>query len=296
MLGMMGNRAPLVLSLLLLALVVAGAKDALALESTVDRWISSGETIVVNDQSFTIYLSSRTKEIIADYCAGSLFVTNNSCQSTMGARVCLDNIQYDFTEKVNKVKVRGVSLAPSLTITREVSKSEFLVTDQAVFTVTIKNSGGLARNMTYQEIFPQEFSVTNSEGIPLLADRAVWKGTLDEDKTVSFSYTAKSLAPFDGTLVSSLAYSTGLELKTVYSPKLAIKTTPPLLFTTSLGDETILAGERDNLTINLTNKLPETAVVELEVFFDPGIKITSRPYGIKNSSLSDYSWKGEITN
>ena len=287
-------RSALIFSLLLLALAAAGAREAVALDNVVDRWVASGETIVVNDQSFTLYLSARTNEIVADYGAGSLFVSNNSCDSTLSARICLDNIQYDFTAKINKMKIRGISLAPSLSITREGSKSKFLVTDQTIFTVTIKNSGGLARNMTYQEMFPQEFRVTDSDGIPLLADRAVWKGKLDEGGSVSFSYTVKSLAPFDGTLVSSLTYNAGLQHKTIYSSKLALKTTPPFLFTASLGDETILAGERDNLTINLTNKLPETAIVKLEVFFDPGLKIISWPYSVKNTSLSDYAWSGEI--
>ena len=156
-------------------MTVNETKQVGALTATVDSWITSDQTIVVNDQSFTIYLSARTNEIFADYGSGSLFVANNSCDSTVAARICLDNIQYDYTARVNRMKVRGISLAPALAITRVISKSEFLVGDQTVFSVTIKNTGGLARNITYQDAFPAEFIVTDADGLLLRPDKAVWQ-------------------------------------------------------------------------------------------------------------------------
>ena len=107
-------RLVVLLALVFAALALAGAKEASALATPVDKWMLSGDTITVEDQTFTIYLSSRTNQILADYGKGILFISNNSCESTVIAKVCLDNVQYDFTDKVTKVKVRGISLSPAI--------------------------------------------------------------------------------------------------------------------------------------------------------------------------------------
>ncbi len=285
------------LGLLLLMAVVAvfaAGEAAGSLTTATEAWVVSGDAIKVEDQSFTIYLSTKANEILADYGTGSLFVTNNSCESTAMARICLDNIQYDMTARVYKIKVRGISLVPSIAITREAAKTEFLVGEEALFSVTLKNTGGFARNITYEDKFPKEFEVTSTDRMPLRVDRALWTGNLDTDESVSLSYKVKALGDFDGSLVSAVTYSDGLRLKTVYSTKIALKTSSPLVSEILLGDAAVLVGERDNVTINLTNRLPETAVINAEIIFDPGLRMVSRPYGVKASSLFTYTWDGEM--
>ncbi len=283
------------LLLLLLATALAGVKEASALTTPVDKWVLSGETITVEGQSFTIYLSSRTNQVLADYGKGSLFITNNSCESTDIARICLDNVQYDYTDKVTKVRIRGVSLAPSMTITRTASKAETIVGDEILFTVKLSNAGGLARNMTYLEIPPKEFVVTETDGLKLVPARAEWKGKLDEGESVSFSYKLKALSAFDGSLVASLSYNLGSRIKAVYSSTQALKVTPAVVLYAGIGSATALVGERNNLTVNVTNRLSETAVMApLEVVFDPGIKVTSRPYEFKAVTPWSYVWNGEV--
>ncbi len=285
--------AAVVAAALLVATLTESA-DASALTTAFDSWILSGQTLNVEDQSFTIYSSSKTNEIVADYGKGSLFVQNNSCDATGIARICLDNIQYDATSRVYKIKVRGVSLAPIIRIAREVSGTEFVVGDGTKFTVKLKNTGGFARNVTFEERLPREFEVTDVDGIPLQPGRAVWKGTLDEGQEVSFTYTVTVKEVFDGSLVSALTYFDGLRLKTAYSSKIELKASSPVVLLTSIGKSNILIGEKGNLTINLTNKIPETAVVALEVTFGQGLKIISRPYGAKNTSLFNYAWSDEL--
>ncbi|MBI2141010.1 DUF11 domain-containing protein [Candidatus Woesearchaeota archaeon] len=276
------------------AAAIAGSDDALALTTAVDTWIVSGQTITVEGQSFAVFLSSKTNEIVADYGKGSLFVKNNSCDATGIARICLDNVQYDITDRVYKIKIRGISLAPSISITREVSKSEFLAGDVTTFTVTLKNTGGFARNVTFEERIPVEFEVTETEGLPLKQGLAAWKGNLDESGTASFSYTVRAKEAFDGSLVSSLTYFDGLRLKTVYGTKLSLKTSSPVTLATSIGKSEIFIGERNNITINLSNRLPETAIIGIELVFDPGLKVVSRPYDARNTTPFNYVWGSEI--
>lgn len=283
------------LLLLLLAAALAGVKEASALTTPVDKWILSGETITVEGQSFAIYLSSRTNQVLADYGKGSLFIANNSCESTGIARICLDNVQYDFTDKVTKVKIRGISLAPAITITREASKAETIVGDEILFSVKLSNTGGLARNITYLEILPREFVVTETDGLRLVPDRAAWAGQLAEGESVSFSYKLKALSAFDGGMVASLSYNHGARVKAVYSSKQALKVAPAIVLYAGIGSATALVGERNNITVNVTNRLFETAVIApLEVVFDPGIKVTSRPYEFKAVTPWSYVWNGEV--
>lgn len=277
------------------AVALASAKEASALSTPVDKWIRSGDTITVEGQSFAIYLSSRLNQVLADYGKGSLFITNNSCESTDVARICLDNVQYDFTDKVTKVRIRGISLVPSITITRTASKSETIVGDEVLFSVTISNTGGLARNITYLEMPQKEFVITSAEGIPLVSDRAEWKGQLAEGESASFSYKLKALSVFDGGVSASLSYSQGAKLKTIYSSRQSLKVTPAVVLYAGTGSATALVGERNNITVNVTNQLPETAVMSpLEVVFDPGIKVTSKPYELKAVTPWNYVWNGEI--
>ncbi len=219
---------------------------------------------------------------------------NNSCEAAGIARICLDNIQYDITARVYKIKIRGISLAPVISITREASKSEFLIGDTTTVTVTLKNTGGYARNVTFEERIPKEFEVIETDGMPFRQDMAVWNGNLDASGTISFSYTMRAKEAFDGSLIPSLAYFDGLRLKTVYDTKLALKTSSPVILSTSIGKSEIFIGQRNNITVNLSSKLPETAVVNVELIFDPGIKVVSRPYSVKNSTPFSYVWSSDI--
>lgn len=290
-----GIRAAVLVLLIFAAVALANAKGASALTASVDKWMVSGDTITVEGQTFTIYLSSRTNQILADYGKGSLFISNNSCDSTDIARVCLDNVQYDFTNKVTKVKIRGISHAPVIAITRTASKSTTIVSDAILFSVTLSNTGGMARNITYTDLFPKEFTVIETDRLRLVPDRAVWTGRLAEGESISFSYKVKALSTFEGNLVASLTYSYGSRLKAVYSSGQAVTISPAVSLYAGIGSTTAYIGERNNITVNLTNSLFDTiTVAPLEVIFDPGIKVTSMPLEFKRITPWDYVWTGEM--
>ncbi len=274
--------------------VLASHSATSALTTAVDAWIKSGETIMVEDQAFTVYLSSKTNEIMADYGKSGLFIKNNTCDSAGIAKVCLDNIQYDQATKTYKLKVRGISLAPSITLTREATKSELLVGEEVTFSVTLTNTGGIARNITYEELIPPQFEITSAEGIKLQSDKATWKGSLDTDESKTVSYKFKAKTTFEGSMVPSLKYSDGLKMKTTYGLKKDLKAKPAVILETIIGDSTTLLGEKDNLTVNLTNRLPEAAIVTVDLLFDPGLKVTSVPRGVKEIGPLHYFWTDQI--
>jgi hypothetical protein len=276
-----------------LAITMIESHESSALTTVVDDWVLSGDTITIEEQTFAIYLSTKLNEIVADYGSGSLFIANNSCASTDLARICLDNVQYDFTDRVSKIQIRGISLAPDITITRSVSSDEFLVGDETVFTATITNEGGLATNITYTEEVPKEFTVTETDGVTFKDGKVTWNGKLQEGESFVIIYNVKAKNPFDGGLVASLTYHDGLRLNTLYSSKITLKTTPSIILSNKIGATTTLLGERNNVTVNLSNRFGENVNVEnLEIIFDPGIMITSRPYGLKKVNDNKYTWSG----
>ncbi len=288
-------KAAVLLLLVSAVAALAGAGSASALTTSVDKWVLSGETITVEGQTFTIYLSSRTNDILADYGRGSLFISNNSCGSTDLARVCLDNVRYDFTDKVTKVKVRGISLAPVIVITRTASKSTAIVSDAILFSVTLSNTGGLARNITYVDLLPKEFIVTETDSLRLMPDRALWAGTLAEGESTSFNYKVKALSTFEGSLVASLTYNYGSKIKAVYSSGQSVTISPAVSLYAGIGSTTAFIGERNNITVNLTNSLSDTiSVSPLEVIFDPGIRVTSMPLDFRRITPWNYVWAGDM--
>ena len=119
-------------------------------------YVYSGGTITVDKQVIVVYLSSSENGLVADYSKGLLSVFNNSCESTDYFKVCLDNIEQDYTMKKKKMSVRAISLIPKITISRSASKyTDVFVGEEIIFTVALSNTGGVARNATFTDVFPE---------------------------------------------------------------------------------------------------------------------------------------------
>lgn len=270
------------------------SQAVLSADATFDGWLYSGQSIVMEGRTFIIYESSSRLDILADYGEGQLFITNNSCQQTGNVRICLDNVVYDLNVKKDKMEVRAISLAPDMLITRTADDNEFEAGDGTVISVTIKNSGGLAQNLTYTDVFPESVDIVSVDGARKLPHSVVWTANSMKTKSVSFSYKIKVNEVMDRKFVATLDYFDGVRMKTVRSTTMGIKTTPRLLHEFVYGGGAAVIGEEKNITLNFTNKETSTARISVDLFVDSGLVLTKLPRDFKRAGENQYHAEIEV--
>jgi len=283
-------------ALIYLAAIILFSQAAFALETVFDAWLYSGQSITAEGKTFIIYEGDSNKEIIADYGEGSLFIKNNSCQQTGNVMICLDNTEYYYDLRTDRIKVRAISLAPDVSITRTASDTELETKDESIITVTITNTGGLAQELVYTDVFPEGIELERIDGIgEPEGNTALWeKRTLKEGKSETFSYKIIVKDVIDRSFAAKLSYFDGSKTKTLRTSPINIKSTPRLLHELILGFDESLLGEKNNITLNFTSKELLDSEIEAEIIADPEIRFTKIPKGVTKISDSHYKINTEM--
>jgi len=266
-----------------------------ALNTVFDGKIYSGQTITAEDQVFKVYLGTNNFEVLADYGIGTLFLLNNSCQQTSQVRLCIDNIELEIETRLYKIDIRAISLKPEITITRTILRTEYKRGEEVVITASVENTGGLASDVTYTDVFPDGITVVSRDGISGTSRGVRWSGNLKEGQKESFTYTIKLSTIMDKTLAAKLTYYDGTRIQTLFSDIIRVKTTPLLRHDLILGKDKLLVGEPSNVTINFTSSAAKTINIDrLDVIADSSISFISLPYGFKKIGENVYRWSGVI--
>lgn len=268
--------------------------------SVFDKYVYSAESVLIDTTAFTIYLAAGNADIIADYGSGMLSIHNGSCSYLDVAKLCVDNILFDTSKKEYKIKLRGISTAPLLTITRAFTSSEVRVGENVDLEVTIRNTGGYTGSAYYTDSFPEGIvEVVDEEDAAIIGNSVIWKGALEADASVSFSYTIKANATFERDFVASLNYMRGNFQKTIYSSKAKLKAVLPLEVIGVISASSAYLEEPENLTINLTNLGRETILPKIDITFDNNTLITEYPSQFKKTgatyTYSEYMLKSNLS-
>ncbi len=270
------------------------SQAVISADATFDGWLYSGQATTMEGRNFIIYEASSRLDILADYGEGQLFITNNSCQQTGNVRICLDNIEYDLDVKKDKMKVRAISLAPDITITRTADDEEFEAGDGTVISITVRNTGGLAQNLTYMEVFPESIDIVSVDGARKLPHSVVWTDNNLKTESVSFSYQIKVNDVMDRKFVATLDYFDGVRMKTVRSATLGIKTTPRLFHEFVYAGGAAVVGEKKNITLNFSSRETSTARISVDLLVDAGLVLTKLPKEFKKTGENSYHAEIEV--
>jgi hypothetical protein len=258
-----------------------------------NKYVYSAEPVTIESHTFTIYIGSSYKEVIADYGTGVLSIHNNTCAIYDVAKICVDNILIDTAKKEYKAKIRGISLAPEISITRTFSDDEVKIGDKIQVSVLITNNGGYARGIVYNDSFPENMRVVDADEISSAGNSAIWTGNLEAGGTTSFAYSILANGSFEGGFVASLSYMKGSTPKTIYSSSLRLKSILPLEIIAAISSTSAYLGEPENLTINITNVGPATITPTVDISFDQGIEVSSFPYTFAKIGNYTYRWSEE---
>ncbi|MBI2574825.1 DUF11 domain-containing protein [Candidatus Woesearchaeota archaeon] len=277
-------------AVLLLALLAAAAS---ADTQVFSGYLYSGETLTVDRQVITAYISSSENGLVADYSTGIISVINNTCQSTDYFKLCLDNIEQDYTAKKKKMSIRAFSTIPSLTITRKASKTELAIGEETAFTVTIDNTGGVARNATYTDAFPENIEIRDIDGASAKGNAVTWSGTIPRSGSKEISYTIRPKDELKQGLKASLRYFDGYSMQTIYSDETTLSVTQFLKIEATIGKEDIYLGQPNNFTLNLTNRGNNTINATVDIDFGEGLEVLA-PSAFTKTGSSTYTWNGEL--
>ncbi|GEM_PF-2739773 len=288
----MNHKCKLLLASAILAVLLLAAA-ASADTQVFSGYLYSGETLTVDKQVMTTYISSSENGMVADYRTGLLSVINNTCQSTDYFKLCLDNIEQDYTAKKKKMSIRAFSTIPSLTITRKASKSELAIGEETAFTVTIENTGGVARNATYTDAFPENIEIKDIDGAYAKGNAVTWSGTIPLSGSKEIIYTIRPKDALKQGLKASLRYFDGYSMQTIYSDEITLSVTHFLNIEATIGKADIYLGQPDNFTINLTNRGNNTINATLDIDFGEGLEVFA-PSAFTKTGSGIYRWNGEL--
>ncbi len=281
-------------ALIYAALLFVLSQAALSADATFDGWLYSGQATAIEGKNFIIYEGSSRLDVLADYGEGQLFIKNNSCQQTGNVRICLDNVVYDLDVKKDKMKIRAISLAPDISITRAADDNEFEAGDGTLISVTIRNAGGLAQNLTYTDAFPESVDIVSVDGVTKLPNGVVWTASSLKTRSVSFSYKIRVNDVMDRKFVATLDYFDGVKMKTVRSSSVGIKTSARLLHEFVYRGGAAVVGEKKNITLNFTNRETSTARISVDLFADSGLVLTKLPREFSRAGENRYHAEIEV--
>ncbi len=254
-------------------------------------YVYSGSSISIDKQVVFIYLG--TDGIVADYGTGFFSISNNTCESSDYFKICLDNIDYDYSAKKKRIYLRTFSTVPFLEITRSVTKSDLVVGEEAAFTVSISNSGGIARNATYTDFFPDSFSVYDVRGAELIGNSVVWSGSIARLGSRDIQYKIKPKNAFKQSLKASLTYFDGYMEQTIYSSEQTISSTNFVGLETALGKSSVFIGQPNNFTLNVTNRGNDTVNMSVLVTFSSDVSVFP-PSSFSRIANNTFKWSGDL--
>ncbi len=290
---MKGNEKSVVIkSLIFLVMALSSALSVTALTQVASGYYYSGDTLTIDRQIITVYLSSKNG-IVAEYGNSIMFVSNNSCQSSDYFKLCLDNIQFDYTARKDKMTLRAFSNGPVITMTRTASKSELALGEEALVSVSISNSGGIARNGTFRDDFPEGFEVYDADGASIVGNSVVWNGEIGTSGEKELNYRIKPKIILKETLKSSFKYFDGYAMQSVYSSATTFNVNHFLGMEVKLGHASVYVSQPNNLTINFTNRGNETANITLVLSFPSGYQVTA-PHSVVNIGNNSFRWSDTL--
>lgn len=257
--------------------------------------VYSGESITIDKQVITIYLSGFKEGIFAEYGGKYISISNNSCESTDYFKLCLDNIEQDYTAKKKKISIRGISTVPSITITRTASKSDLMVWEESVLTVQIANTGGVARNATYLDTFPEDVEIKDIMGARLRGNSVYWTGEIGGSSTRDIEYKVRPKAKLKQGLKASFTYFDGYQMKTAYSSEITFDVSHSVKIDATVGKTPVYVGENNTLKINVTNRGNNSANATVNIQFSPDIEVVDYPHTFYKAGKNSYSYTREFS-
>jgi len=205
---------------------------ALATESIFSDNIVSGYSIDVDDDyNFIITMNSQADEIFVN--GGDIFqnIPIHTCKDLGEVyNVCFYNVTFDEVDEVLKADVEIFRKAPDISISKTLNTSEVTLGKEVLVTLTIKNTGDPAQQVTLLDEYPTSILITELEGPGCMEheNTITWSGHLDENEEKTCTFIIQGTEEMHRSIVAKVRFWNGLKWVTEYSTKTTIDIDPSL--------------------------------------------------------------------
>ena len=292
---------------LLLILLIIPTSYALYDKVIYDDWVLSGEKFTIDNETYrAIYVKSSNSTVV--YFPGGLSLAispeNISCTSEWIYRACQTNQKFEKNGNPVPSDIHDpyidVSLYLIINITDirlDLNKSfdteSLYVGDSINIETTIeKYSKEDITNVSFIDVFSDDFVITITKGCKLKGSTVYWNGDMINKSRHVCKYNVRPVRETEITNTANLSYEVfGKRISKSQSNELIIDETV-LLLNISAPSENVSAGK--NATINLTlEAINDVTINNLKITFPGNFKLINRSYEFKietdGLSLSDFN-------
>lgn len=226
----MSKKKRFVLGLIVLLSAVAFSIPVFGITEEYSGQVLSGESIDLDDFTFTITMDKWGKNIYVD--AGTLRQTVPifSCKKMEQFRICFENTTYDLDEDDLFADVTIYKRKPELTVTKAINETTALyVGQEAKVTITITNTADDASKIELTDDYPTSVEIYDIEGSCGLHESQVyWEGHLGENQTKTCSFLIRGKEEVHRGLAAHIKYWDGVKWVDEYSTSMTLDINPAI--------------------------------------------------------------------
>ncbi len=276
-----------------------------------DTWTLVGNPITVADRVIQTAVDDSWEKLLLTGPEESYIITKGDCKQSKFYQYCYIDNRYEldvygewniYTLKATpEIHVKITDISPLVSITGVVSPTSIAVNEEAIMTVTVKNTGDLgATSLIYEDTLPDNAIVMRtSMGVSTsMARKVTWDGkSLRGGETKTFSYTFKLIEPEDFKLGGNLTYiyndqeytkSMAQSTVTAIKEKMTISTFALSATTASINDEITLTAKIGNADQNFDAK-----VINFKILVPADLTIMETDSKLSGSGRA-FTWSGTI--
>ncbi len=288
------NKSRLARIFLFLFALVFFASPAFASEEFLsEKWLFNGDSFVANSQAFIMHMDYNTI-IYVSSDLGSVGIPYGSCSKINSTKICYNLSTFDADKRAMKAKLLVFSVAPKITVYRQVSRPFVYVDEEAVVSVSINNTGGMATTVDYIDEFPDSLQLMYASGCIIDGHTMKWSGLVGKDSGYTCYFTIKPNDDLYRSIKARAVYYDGQQLKTIYSEAITVDARHFLVLAASASESSLLNGQIVNLTLNLSSRyykmLNDRLAASVEVIIPESMVFYSASDIIKKVNDNVYNW------
>ena len=299
------------LIVLMVILIILPVSYALYDKNIYDDWVLSGEKFTIDNETYrAIYVKSSNSTVV--YFPGGLSLAirpeNISCDSEWIYRACQTNQKFEKNGNPVPPDIHDpyidVSLYLIINITDVrldlnksfVSDSLYVGDTISIETTIEKYSKEDITNVSFIDVFSDDFVITITKGCELKGSIVYWNGDMINKSRHVCTYSVRPVRETEITNTANLSYDVfGKKMSKSQSNNLKVEETVLHLSFDSLS-ENVSAGE--NTTINLTlEAINDIIINDLKIIFPGNFKLINQSYDFKieadGLSISDFALNKE---
>ncbi len=217
-----------------------------------------------------------------------ILIKLHECEDYQDRQYCVDKATAGYDDEtgqgMSETDIRVLEFGPDVTIDRDISDTTPLIGQEVTVDVTITNKGTeRATSINYKDRYPPEVTISGPS-INRALNQAEWAGSLDPEKSHTFSYTLKFKDFITYQSKAEVSYPHKDKIVNKYSSSVNFTVQKPYDFSTNLSTGSAGLGEEITYTATIKNEGTENLNSDLNIIVPEGAIVVSRGSDLKGTA------------